>query len=160
MNSDDETEIRNEIQASTEPQDFRIIIKVLSARLDGNNINPKCLVKCADQEKSTKAIRSTNNPSWNETFFFNFKKLPSDLFDKMIEFHVTSASGLVKTSIGSFKIEIGYVYNEPIHSILYKWVFLSDKDDFMSGANGYLKVSIHVIGPGDEDLVKKKFLFQ
>ena len=36
------------------------------------------------------------------------------------------------------------------HAYLRKWLLLSDLDDFSAGARGYLKVSLCVLGPGDE----------
>lgn len=35
-----------------------------------------------------------------------------------------------------------------------KWVLLSDPDDTSSGAKGYLKVSMFVLGAGDEAPVR------
>ena len=158
MNNNDPTDSstprhrKENVIRSTKPQDFQIRIKLLQARqLEGNNINPKCQVKCSNFEKFTKTLRSTNNPSWNEVFFFNFNKSPAELLDQMIEFHVfNSKSNFRNESLGCFKLEIGYVYDEPMHSIINKWLLLSDPDDCMAGAKGYIKVSINVLGPGDE----------
>lgn len=36
------------------------------------------------------------------------------------------------------------------HAFLRKWLLLSDPEDFSAGAKGYLKVSLFVLGPGDE----------
>lgn len=38
----------------------------------------------------------------------------------------------------------------PEHAILRRWLLLSDPEDFTAGAKGYLKVSLLVLGPGDE----------
>lgn len=38
----------------------------------------------------------------------------------------------------------------PGHAIMRKWLLLSDPDDSISGARGYLKVSITVVGTGDD----------
>uniref|UniRef100_A0A8C9G5Z1 Dysferlin n=1 Tax=Pavo cristatus TaxID=9049 RepID=A0A8C9G5Z1_PAVCR len=42
------------------------------------------------------------------------------------------------------------------HAILRRWLLLSDPEDFTAGAKGYLKVSLLVLGPGDEAPVEKK----
>jgi hypothetical protein len=143
-------------ERSTKAQDFQIRIKVFQARqLDGNNIHPMTRVKCSTQSKHTKTMRSTNSPYWDEVFFFNFNSSQADLFDQMIEFQVFNALSYLKDAlIGSFKMDIGYVYDEPNHSLINKWLLLGDTEDCMSGAKGYLKVTINVLGAGDEVPVK------
>ena len=42
------------------------------------------------------------------------------------------------------------IYEEPSHAFLNKWLLLSDPDDMMAGAKGYLKICAVVLGPGDE----------
>ena len=37
--------------------------------------------------------------------------------------------------IGSFKLDIGYVYDELLHSLISKWLLLSDPND----PSGYIK---------------------
>jgi hypothetical protein len=76
---------------------------------------------------------------------------PADLFDEMIEFKIYNSFKYQRDCvIGSFKMDIGYVYDEKNHSLVSKWLLLSDTEDMMSGAKGYLKVTINVLGPGDE----------
>lgn len=134
-------------------QDFQIRIKVFQARqLDGNNIDPLCRIKCHNILKHTKTLRSTNSPYWNEVFFFNFFGIcQADLFDKFIEFQVYNSVNFLKDAlIGTFKIDIGFVYDQFQHSLINKWILLADAKDLMCGAKGYLKVSVNVLGPGDE----------
>lgn len=101
--------------------------------------------------KNTKTMRSTNSPYWNEVFFFNFNSSPANLFEETIEFQVYNSLKYLKDAlIGSFKLDIGYVHDELNHSLINKWLLLGDAEDCMSGAKGYLKVSINVLGPGDE----------
>lgn len=45
----------------------------------------------------------------------------------------------------------------PGHAIMRKWLLLSDPDDSSSGARGYLKVSIIVLGTGDEQPVSMPY---
>lgn len=40
------------------------------------------------------------------------------------------------------------------HSVMRKWLLLNDPDDSSSGAKGYLKVSLFVVGTGDEPPVR------
>ena len=41
------------------------------------------------------------------------------------------------------------VYLEPNHAFVNKWLLLSDPEDSMAGAKGYLKFCAVVLGPGD-----------
>ncbi len=40
------------------------------------------------------------------------------------------------------------------HCVMRKWLLLNDPDDSSSGAKGYLKVSLFVVGTGDEPPVR------
>lgn len=42
------------------------------------------------------------------------------------------------------------------HCVMRKWLLLNDPDDSSSGAKGYLKVSLFVVGIGDEQPVRKQ----
>lgn len=149
---------QNAKKRSKKLQDFQIRIKVFQARqLDGNNIDPLCRIKCFNISKHTKTLRSTNNPYWDEVFFFNFFGVSqADLFDKLIEFQVFNSVNFLKDAlIGNFKVDIGFVYDQIQHSLINKWILLADAKDLMCGAKGYLKVSVNVLGPGDEVPVSK-----
>jgi len=137
---------------STQTQDFKIRIKILQARqLDGNNINPRCTVNCASQVKHTSSMQSTNSPFWDEVFFFNFISSESKLFPEIIRFDVQSVARFGRNElIGSFKFDIGFVYDEPAHEIRNKWLLLADLEDPSGGPKGYLKVSVYVLKSGDE----------
>jgi dysferlin len=75
----------------------------------------------------------------------------TELCDEMIEFEVCNSRTLrADMKIGSFKMDIGYIYSQAKHSINRKWLLLSDEDDRTAGARGYLKVSVNILGPGDK----------
>ena len=48
------------------------------------------------------------------------------------------------------------IYDEVQHCLLNKWLLLSDPDDTMSGAKGYLKICAALLGPGDEAPVSNR----
>ncbi|XP_074642408.1 myoferlin-like [Tubulanus polymorphus] len=137
---------------SSKPQDFQIRVKVLEARqLQGANISPVCRIQCYNQHSQTRVKKSTNSPFFNEVSFFNFFASPAELFDELISFNVYNSRKLRSDAlIGGFKCDIGMVYDEPQHTLMNKWLLLSDPDDTMAGAKGYLKVMVTVMGPGDE----------
>ncbi|XP_035389086.1 myoferlin isoform X2 [Electrophorus electricus] len=142
---------------SNKPQDFQIRVRVIEGRqLPGNNIKPVVKVNTCGETHRTR-IRRGNNPFFDEMFYYNVHMLPSDLFDQHISIRVYNSSSLRADSLmGEFKIDIGYIYDEPAHCIMKKWLLLNDPDDSSSGAKGYLKVSLLVVGTGDDPPVEKK----
>ncbi|XP_061439658.1 dysferlin isoform X3 [Rhineura floridana] len=142
---------------SNKPQDFQIRVRVIEGRqLPGVNIRPVVKVTAAGQTKRTR-IRKGNGPVFDETFFFNVFESPMELFDEPIFITVVDSRSLRTDSvIGEFRVDVGTIYAEPKHSFLRKWLLLSDPEDFSAGAKGYLKISLYVLGPGDEVPMEKK----
>ncbi|TGZ59552.1 hypothetical protein CRM22_009033 [Opisthorchis felineus] len=137
---------------STKAQDFQIRVKVVEARqLQGGNVSPVCKVTCWNRTEETHVKNSTNSPYWNEIFFFNFHESPADLLDQTIMFSVYNSRHMRKDAlIGSFKFDLAIAYEEAMHSMINKWLLLCNPDDPLAGAKGYLKISIIILGPGDE----------
>ncbi|XP_071319383.1 myoferlin-like isoform X2 [Trachinotus anak] len=148
---------QNRHRLVNKPQDFQIRVRIIEARqLPGNNIKPVVKVNVCGQTHRTR-IKRGNNPFFDEMFFYNVHMLPSDLFDQNFSFRVYDSYSLRADSLmGEFKLDVGYVYDEPAHSVMRKWLLLNDPDDSSSGAKGYLKVSLFVVGTGDEPPVEKR----
>ncbi|VEL35292.1 unnamed protein product [Protopolystoma xenopodis] len=127
-------------------------VKVIEARqLQGANISPICKVNCYNQAKQTRVKNSSNSPYWGETFFFNFRVSPAVLMEQMIQFGVFNSRHLRSDAlVGNFKFDLAIAYEEDGHCVLNKWLLLCDPEDTMSGPKGYLKMSIVILGPGDE----------
>ncbi|TNN74621.1 Myoferlin [Liparis tanakae] len=142
---------QNRHRLVNKPQDFQIRVRIIEARqLSGNNVKPVVKVNVCGQTHRTR-IKRGNNPFFDEIFFYNVNMLPSDLFEKYISFRVYNSYSLRADSVmGEFKLDVGYVYDEPAHCVMRKWLLLNDPDDSSSGAKGYLKVSLFVVGAGDE----------
>uniref|UniRef100_A0A668UCC0 C2 domain-containing protein n=1 Tax=Oreochromis aureus TaxID=47969 RepID=A0A668UCC0_OREAU len=142
---------------ANKPQDFQIRVRVIEGRqLPGNNIKPVVKVSVCGQTHRTR-IRRGNNPFFDEMFFYNLNMLPSELFDESINIRVYDSFSLRSDSlIGEFKLDVGYIYDEPSHAIMRKWLLLSDLDDSSLGPRGYLKVSIIVVATGEEPPTEKR----
>eukprot|EP00731_Ephydatia_muelleri_P021700 Em0014g291a len=134
------------------PTDFQIRVHIVEGRkLEGEFLKAMAKVFIAGQSKETPVRQGTSNPYWNETMIFNFKEHPDLMMDKVVEIRVLNTRKLLKDAvIGSFKFDVGLAYNEPDHCFIHKWLLLTDPEDSSSSAKGYVKVSINVIGPGDE----------
>ena len=135
--------------------DFQLRIHCIEARRlagGGGSISPCCTVSCNGKSKSTAAVKSSTNPVWDETLVFNFKVRPKDLFDSVVVMKIVNSKFSMKDSlIGNFKLDVGAIYDEPEHGFVQKWVLLTtDKDIGSGGTKGYLKISIGVVGPGDD----------
>uniref|UniRef100_A0A3Q3J2K7 C2 domain-containing protein n=1 Tax=Monopterus albus TaxID=43700 RepID=A0A3Q3J2K7_MONAL len=148
---------RNVPLISEKQQAIGIRVRVIEGRqLPGNNIKPVVKVNACEQTHRTR-IRRGNNPFFDEMFFYNVKMLPSELFDESISFRVYDSFSLRADSlIGEFKLDVGYIYDEPGHAIMRKWLLLSDPDDSSLGARGYLKVSVFVLGTGDDPPISEE----
>ncbi|BFY97443.1 hypothetical protein BsWGS_00482 [Bradybaena similaris] len=136
---------------STKPTDQQVRVKVVQARqLTGANLQPIVRVSLMNQVKQTRIQKSTTNPWWDESFFFNFHTPPSELVDEIIDFSVYNSRTLRSDAlIGGFKCDVGLIYDEPKHALVNKWVLISDPEEATAGAKGYLKISACVLGPGD-----------
>uniref|UniRef100_A0A673LBU6 Myoferlin n=1 Tax=Sinocyclocheilus rhinocerous TaxID=307959 RepID=A0A673LBU6_9TELE len=115
---------------ANKPQDFQIRVRVIEGRqLPGNNIKPVVKVHVSIDQM-----------------------IPYSSFLQVYNSNSFRADCLM----GEFKLDIGYIYDEPAHCIMKKWILLNDPDDSSSGAKGYLKVSMFVLGTGDEPPVERK----
>ncbi|XP_075072230.1 myoferlin isoform X2 [Mixophyes fleayi] len=142
---------------SNKIQDFQIRIRVIEGRqLSGNNIKPVVKASVGGQTHRTR-IKRGNNPFFDEVFFYNVNMTPTELFDESVVLRLYNSGSIRADSlIGEFKLDIGFIYDEPGHAVMRKWVLLQDPDDLSSGARGYLKVSMFVIGAGDDPPVEKR----
>ncbi|XP_070695599.1 fer-1-like protein 4 [Pempheris klunzingeri] len=133
-------------------QSFQVNVNILEAqKLVGVNISPAVFIRVGNQKKHTATQKSTNCPFYNEYFQFEFQEHPQILFDKVIEikvFHRRTLAFLM-THIGTFKIDISTVYNQPDHRFYQKWAPLTDPSDTRSGIKGYVKASLSVLMKGD-----------
>ncbi|XP_004279457.2 myoferlin isoform X1 [Orcinus orca] len=136
---------------SNKPQDFQIRVRVIEGRqLSGNNIKPVVKVHICGQTHRTR-IKRGNNPFFDELFFYNVHLTPSELMDEVISIRVYNSHSLrADCLMGEFKIDVGFIYDEPGHAVMRKWLLLNDPEDTSSGAKGYMKVSMLVLGTGDE----------
>ncbi|XP_029977701.1 myoferlin-like isoform X3 [Sphaeramia orbicularis] len=148
---------KNRRRLANKPQDFQIRVRIIEARqLPGNNIKPVVKVNVCGQTHRTR-IKRGNNPFFDEMFFYNVNMLPSDLFEQNISFRIYNSYSLRADSLmGEFKLDVGYVYDEPAHCVMRKWLLLNDPEESSSGAKGYLKVTLFVVGAGDEPPVENR----
>ncbi|KAM9626808.1 fer-1-like protein 6 [Trichechus inunguis] len=131
-------------------QNYQIAITIIEARqLVGENIDPIVIIEIGDEKKQSTVKEGTNSPFYNENFVFDFIGPQLHLFDKIIKISVFHHKLIGSILIGSFKVDLGTVYNQPGHQFCDKWALLTDPGDIRTGAKGYLKCDISVTGKGD-----------
>jgi hypothetical protein len=100
-------------------------------------------------------IWGKTNCVFDELLIFNFKNLDKEQFDDgIIKISVMDANclpGSKNTMIGAYAVDASTAYFQPDHETYRKWVALIDDEDPDDvGVQGYLKISITILGPGDK----------
>ncbi|XP_036606427.1 fer-1-like protein 5 [Trichosurus vulpecula] len=137
---------------TSKPQDFQVQLRIFEARqLHGNNIEPVVKILIGNHEYRTR-IKKGNNPFFNEKFFHNFQhRYPSDLFEEIISIQVVdSQAKRANSEIGRCQIDVGIIYYSPGHTLMRKWLGLCHSNKPNLGIRGYLKITISVLGVGDQ----------
>uniref|UniRef100_A0A8C5RHE0 Myoferlin n=1 Tax=Laticauda laticaudata TaxID=8630 RepID=A0A8C5RHE0_LATLA len=127
---------KNRRVLSNKPQDFQIRVRVIEGRqLSGNNIKPVVKVHICGQTHRTR-IKRGNNPYFDEvkTLFPHHHNLQE-----------------IKININMIDLASMFMFNVLSgHAVMRKWLLLNDPEDTNSSPKGYLKVSMFVLGTGDE----------
>ncbi|XP_023570691.1 fer-1-like protein 4 isoform X2 [Octodon degus] len=133
-------------------QDFQVGVTVLEAqKLVGVNINPYVAVRVGEQRRVTATQRGTNCPFYNEYFLFEFHETRHHLQDSLLEitaFH-SQALPFMATRIGTFRMDLGIVFDQPDGHFYQKWAPLHDPRDTRAGIKGFVKVTLSVRERGD-----------
>uniref|UniRef100_A0A8C4SZ29 Fer-1 like family member 6 n=1 Tax=Erpetoichthys calabaricus TaxID=27687 RepID=A0A8C4SZ29_ERPCA len=115
-------------------------------QLVGENIDPGVIIEVGDEKKQTTVKEGTNSPFYNEYHLYRF-----------LYFHQVMHSKIMRSFlIGSFKLDLATVYNEPGHQFCSKWAMLTDPTDIRTGVKGYLKCDITVSGKGESVHITQK----
>eukprot|EP00040_Diaphanoeca_grandis_P011572 m.59384 g.59384 ORF g.59384 m.59384 type:complete len:2246 (-) comp22699_c2_seq1:263-7000(-) len=158
-----ESMVKIDVPLSSKKGDFQIKIRVIQARgLQANNsIDPIAKITILGVRHQTRKKLSTFNPWFDETLYFSFNESPAKLFDQFIEFQVYNSRSIRSDSvIGSFRLDVGLVHQQDSHSFSRKWLMLSDPKDPASGVKGYLKISVCVLGAGEEGPQEEEVVVQ
>ncbi|NXE18137.1 MYOF protein, partial [Ardeotis kori] len=133
----------------------QIRVRVIEGRqLPGNNIKPVVKVHVCGQTHRTR-IKRGNNPYFDEIFFYNVHMTPLELLDETVSIRVRKSAECPKgcwmhMALSGHFTMIGDVCFILGHAVMRKWLLLNDPEDTNSGAKGYMKVSMFVLGTGDE----------
>uniref|UniRef100_A0AAQ5Z706 C2 domain-containing protein n=1 Tax=Amphiprion ocellaris TaxID=80972 RepID=A0AAQ5Z706_AMPOC len=140
---------QNRHRLINKPQDFQIRVRIIEARqLSGNNIKPVVKVNVCGQTHRTR-IKRGNNPFFDEVLsLYHHRETTYNVYN--------SYSLRADSLMGEFEVPHLISSTQNSHCVMRKWLLLNDPDDSSSGAKGYLKVSLFVVGTGDEPPAEKR----
>ena len=130
--------------------------------------DPVIFVECLSEKKSTIIKKKCINAVWDQVLFFEFKNLDcQEINEGKCLISCFDANNLTRNVlIGSYEFDLANIYfNNEYHEIYKQWIGLFDvTDEFGVDDNdnddnnqcqGYIKLSIVVLGPNDEQKTHK-----
>lgn len=115
-------------------------------------------VEVLGQKQHTKVINEVSSCFFDETFYFNFNDLKSELFtsNNILISVYDSNTFRPNVLIGSYSIDLLEVYNNPYHEVYRQWVGVTNSKNSSSGGGtqGYLKYSCVCLAAGDKQVIK------
>ena len=125
---------------------------------EGDTVDPIVSIKAFGKTKATKAkddVGGTAAIYYGEHFFFDGKKMEvEDVETAKILIEVRDHRFLLSNSlVGSYEMDLTYVYYQDKHALIHKWIALSnaESEEFQE-IRGYLKFGVSVLGEGDEQV--------
>eukprot|EP00741_Cyanophora_paradoxa_P024855 tig00000310_g23996.t1 len=148
---------REQQEKTFKPGDYTILVhilevKELKGRDNGGTADPQVVVEVFEVKKKTSYKRRTLSCIFDEMLTYEFKlEDASELEMGKVTVTVNDWNRILRdTPIGMYEFDIAYVYDQPDHELYKAWVPLTDPLDAYEGVQGYLNLSITVLGPGDE----------
>jgi hypothetical protein len=141
--------------------DYQVQVHIIEARelkaenMDGTS-DPVVYVECFGQKQNTIVVKSVTSCVYDELLIFNMKNLDKETFaDGLIRIACYDANSVPfagNTMIGAYAIDASMVYSmNKYHEMYRAWVpLMDDEDPDDVGVQGYLKISIQIIGPGEK----------
>ena len=127
-------------------------VRDLVARDRSGTSDPVVKVKVGSESYMTSVRKKTNSALFNEMFNFDmhFKMAHQMDMDKISVWVYDSNSITKDVLIGMYEFEISIIYSLIGHELHETWLVLTDVTDEFEGPQGFAKVSVSVLGPGDE----------
>ncbi|RLN67959.1 hypothetical protein BBJ29_005302 [Phytophthora kernoviae] len=143
--------------AALKQGDYQVQVHIIEARdLKGENLSgtsdPYCLVDVMGVSKRTSTKYETLGCIFDEILFFHFPNVGRhELQEASIKISVYDKERVLKDNlIGTYQLDCLSVYGQPSHELYRQWIAVHDnlnKKD--RGIQGFLLVSVVVLGPGD-----------
>jgi hypothetical protein len=157
---------------TSEPKrgDYQLRVHVIEARGlvgrdAGGTCDPQVTIKWNGREMSSSQKNKQNSPVWDENVFVVAKDMqPEVLKRSQIEIRVMDIDLLSSNDlVGLYSLDAAFLYYQPNHELYRQWLVLSAPyearegglfdEDSRGGAQGYLLLSLTLLGPGDKPAV-------
>lgn len=128
---------------------------------DSTFSNPTISVKCFGKSKCTKKLKNimpSATSIWNEHIYFSKLNLTvAEIESERIIIEVMDTSLIRNSLIGSYELDMTYVYYQSNHCLMHHWVVLTNPySEDISVMKGVVKIGVNVLHEADkaEDLAK------
>jgi hypothetical protein len=152
-----------------DPGDYQVQVHIIEAMdLAGHDASglsdPLCYVEVMGDKQHTMVKTQTRSCVWDHLFFFSLHDVDRERLEAgLVKISVFDADKMSRDDlIGTCEFDCLDVYQQVdakgavTHQVFEQWVVLVDSSDIgASGVQGYLKLSITVIGPNDPMPVHK-----
>jgi len=137
--------------------DYQVQVHIIEARdlkpenLDGTS-DPVVYVECFGETRHTRVVKSCTSCVFDELMIFNFSSLDKEQVKEGVVRISVFDYGIAKnTMIGSYAVDaVGVYTSSKSHEMYRQWVpLMDDVDPGDVGVQGYLKLSVQIIGPGE-----------
>ncbi|CBN80088.1 conserved unknown protein [Ectocarpus siliculosus] len=147
--------------AAVRPGDYQLQIHVievsdLKGKDSSGTSDPIVHASCLGTTKHTRVRKGVNSAVFDEVLYFNLPNLSRDqLMQATVNLRVLDANTFLRDSlIGSYQFDLLGIYVEKGHEVYRVWVALRDAESGEgSSVQGFLKLSVTVLGPGDRQRV-------
>jgi hypothetical protein len=141
--------------------DWQVQVHVVEVRdLKGEDLSGSCdpvvYMQVLDQKQNSSIKEQTRSAVYDEIFFFDFRNVGRDeLSVGNLKVSVYDADTFTTSDmIGCYQFDLLGIYFRQDHELYKQWVALVDPtNDQDAGTQGYLKLSVTVLGPGDTQKV-------
>eukprot|EP00033_Pygsuia_biforma_P002484 GCRY01002754.1.p1 GENE.GCRY01002754.1~~GCRY01002754.1.p1 ORF type:complete len:1277 (-),score=458.89 GCRY01002754.1:265-4095(-) len=139
---------------SREKKEYQVQVHIIEARdLKGRDSSgmsdPICFIKFCGQKQNTAIQKKTCSCTWDHMFFFQCNLKDEEFNTEKILVSVFDANTVRRNVlIGEYELDMSFIYGEKNHELYRRWVALTDNER-QEGIQGYLKVTVTVLGPGD-----------
>lgn len=117
--------------------------------------DPVIRVSCMGNTQSTQIKKECANCIWDQVLFFEYKGLEAEeILQGKVQLECFDANTIMRdVLIGAFEFDVSQVYFNADHELHRQWVALTDTTNTYEGIQGYVRASIIVLGPNDEQKI-------